>query len=123
MSELTQEISFVQGAKVVIDLYLENKTELPRPIDLTDFDEFEICFPTSGNPLVITHDLGANDSEIVKVAPDELGHLRLTISSVDSATVSAGDSQSFQVSRNNSLTPNKQIILMKNSLNVEEKLC
>ena len=116
-------IEIVQGEHVSVDLYLERENAFPRPVDLTDFDEFSICLEqTDGAKLEITQDLNANDSLIEKISPDTNGHLRLTLDTLDSVNLRSG-THSYSVVRNNSNIPNKKIINVYNGVKVEESGC
>ena len=104
-------IVITRGEKAVINIFLEKPDSFPRPVDLTDFDEFEACFlnTISGDPLVVTHVANANGSIIEKVSPDVLGQLKVTLEPTDTLLFEASDvTQDIDIQWNNSITPNKK---------------
>ncbi len=98
MSEQSDEIILVtKGEEAIFSIFLE-KTTLPRPVDLTTFDEFKLCvISESGTPLELTETANANGSLIEKVAPDNLGQLRVTIKPADTLLLAVSFGQDIDI--------------------------
>lgn len=116
-------IIITQGEKAVFDIYLEKEYGFPRPVDLTNFDEFKCCIETESGVLELTEVANANGSIIEKIAPDVLGHLRVTIFPLDTTNLKAGYSQNIDIQWDNSLSPGPKRKRLYKALNVESSLC
>lgn len=116
-------VIITKGEKAEFDLFLEKKT-LPRCFDLTNFDEFKLCFPTmSGTPLEITHVVNVNGSSVDKVAPDLLGQIKVILGTVDTLKLKADFAQDIDLEWDNSITPNPKRKRLHKILNVDDFIC
>jgi hypothetical protein len=115
-------IIITRGEKVEFDIFLE-KTTLPRPFDLTNFDLFKVVLPTSsGTPLVLTETINANGSIVEKITPDVLGHLKVTIFPEDSALLEPAFGQDIDLEWDNDASPNTKRKRLHKVLHVEDSL-
>lgn len=112
-------IIITRGEKAVFDIYVKT---LGRPFDLTNFNQFKLGLEKEdGSTLTITHTANANGSQIVKVSPDVLGHLQVTLGSVDTALLKVAFGQDMDLELNHT-TPNPKRRRLHKSLNVENSL-
>lgn len=115
-----QIIVITTGEDAEFDIYLTNTQG--RPIDLTAYDEFKFCVPTDAGILTLTNVANANGSIIEKVAPDVLGHLKVTIDRLDTANLSQVYGQDFDIEWGITGGDRKRKKVAK-ALNVEGSLC
>lgn len=121
----TQEdlIIITKGEHSVFDIYLEKESGFPRPIDLTNYDEFSLCIETETGVLHLSEAANANGSLIEKIAPDVLGHLRVTIYPTDTLLLRQSFNQDIDIEWNNSASPAPKRKRLYKALNVEGSLC
>lgn len=125
MSENNENIIIItQGEYAEFDIFLEKESGLPRPIDLTDYDLFTLCLPTeSGDCLNISQTENANGSSVVKVSPDVLGQLHVTLGPVDSAALKCGFGQDMDLEWDISGEDKPKRKRLDKALNVSESCC
>ena len=126
MSEKNETSTTVtQGEKMVIDLFLEDPTKLPRNVDLTLFTKYKVCLDkiAQGETLDLTETSNPNGSFVNKVAPDVLGHVQIVVFPVDAALIASGFGQDIRLERNNAGSTNLKRDVFFKALNVNEWKC
>ena len=116
-----QLIEVVRGEEVKFDIFLYD--EDGRPFPLTAYDDFKVCLKKKTGVLEVTHVANANGSVVAKQAPDELGHLQVTIKAADSLDLKADRTSDIQLVLSNQATPAPRIKVFENALSVLDPVC
>ena len=89
--EIGDTAEIIKGEIAIIDLFLEKpEGQLPRCFPLDNFDKFKVCLPlASEQKLIITEVENVNLSKLEKIAPDAVGHLKLTVGKADTLLLKA----------------------------------
>ena len=119
MSDEEKVIIVTKGEDATFDIFLVNTQN--RPVDLTTFTSFKFCVEGEISTIELTEVPNANGSKIEKVAPDVLGHLRVTLDQVDSALLRDGFGQDVDIEWGDGTTRKRKRLYKV--LNVEPSLC
>lgn len=117
-------ISISRGSDVSFDLFLYDEDF--RPFDLTLFDKFSVCIKSknaTNDILTITETVNAAGSIAVKQAPNELGHIIVTIKAADVNLLETKAKQDIDIKVDNAGTPAPRTFRFNNILEVLDNAC
>lgn len=119
---MADDIEITQGENAEFDIKLRDGGG--DPFNLTDFDQFKICFPSiTTSSLEVSEVSNAAGSFIEISGNPVLGVLKVEIKFADTANLKIGSGQDIVLQLNNSATPNPKKKRFERVLRVEDGGC